>query len=88
MSKKDEKIIILTVEEVEILTRCAANEFCRLIMEQGPVDLTRQIEVLMYDLAKRIAQVKTTKISNDYNNALNKVVEEFQKQAEKGHEAE
>lgn len=82
MSKKDEKIITLTVEEAEILTRCAAHEFYRLIMEQGPVDLTRQVEVLMYDLAKRIAQAKYSKIGEDYNKALNRVVDEFQKQEE------
>ena len=50
--------IELTIEETEILTRCAAHEFCRLIMEQGPVDLTRQVEVLMYDLVKRIEQAE------------------------------
>lgn len=82
MSKKDDKIIILSVEEAEILTRCAANEFYRLIMEHGPVDLTRQVEVLMYDLAKQIAQAKYSKIGEDYSKALNKLVEEFQKQAE------
>lgn len=82
MSKKDEKIIILTVEEAEILTRCAANEFYRLIMEQGPVDLIRQVEVLMYDLAKRIAQVETAKVNADYNKALNKAIESLQKQEE------
>lgn len=82
MSKKDEKIIILSVEEAEILTRCAAHEFYRLIMEQGPVDLTRQVEVLMYDLANRIAQVKTAKVDDDYNKALNKAIESLQKQEE------
>lgn len=82
MSKKDEKIIILTVEEAEILTRCAANEFYRLVMEQGSVDLTRQVEVLMYDLAKRIAQAKYSKIGEDYNKALNRVADEFQNQEE------
>ena len=75
-------LVWLTVEEAEILTRCAANEFYRLIMEQGPVDLTRQVEVLMYDLANRIAQVETTKVSNDYNNALNKAIEALQDQEE------
>ena len=74
--------IELTIKEAEILTRCAANEFYRLIMEHGPIDLIREVEVLMYDLTKRIAQAKTTKIEEDYNKALNKMVEEFQKQEE------
>lgn len=64
MSKKDEKLIILTVEEAEILTRCAANEFCRLVMERGPVDLTRQVEVLMYSLVKRIKQAEKCDVEN------------------------
>lgn len=55
---KEEPKVILTVEEAEILTRCAANEFYRLIMERGPVDLARQVEVLMYDLVKRIKQAE------------------------------
>lgn len=50
--------IALTVEEAEILTRCAANEFCRLILEHAPVELARQVEVLMYDLVKRIEQAE------------------------------
>lgn len=50
--------VVLTVEEAEILTRCAANEFCRLILEHAPVDLARQVEVLMYDLVKRIKQAE------------------------------
>lgn len=50
--------VVLTVEEAEILTRCAANEFCRLILEHAPVDLARQVEVLMYDLVKRIEQAE------------------------------
>lgn len=50
--------IALTVEEAGILTRCAANEFCRLIMEHAPVDLARQVEVLMYDLVKRIKEAE------------------------------
>ena len=50
--------IALTVDEAGILTRCAANEFCRLILEHGPVDLAREVEVLMYDLAKRIEQAE------------------------------
>ena len=74
--------IELTIEETEILTRCAAHEFCRLIMEQGPVDLIRQVEVLMYDLTKRIAQAKYSKICDNYSKALNKVVKKFQKQEE------
>lgn len=74
--------IELTIEEAEILTQCAAHEFYRLIMEQGPVDLIRQIEVLMYDLAKRIAQVETAKVNADYNKALNKAIESLQKQEE------
>ena len=50
--------VVLTVEEAEILTRCAANEFYRLIMEHGPIDLIREVEVLMYDLVKRIEQAE------------------------------
>lgn len=50
--------IVLTVEEAEILTRCAANEFCRLILEHAPVDLARQVEILMYDLVRRIEQAE------------------------------
>ena len=76
------EVIILTVEEAGILVRCAANEFCRLIMEHAPIDSAREVEALMYDLVKRIGQVEATKICDDYNKALNKVAEEFQKQEE------
>lgn len=50
--------IALTIDEAEILTRCAANEFCRLVLEHAPVELARQVEVLMYDLVKRIEQAE------------------------------
>ena len=50
--------VVLTTEEAEILIRCAANEFCRLILEHAPVELARQVEVLMYDLVRRIEQAE------------------------------
>lgn len=56
-----EPLVWLTIEEAEILTRCAANEFYRLVMEHGPVDQTRQVEALMYDLVKRIDQATRSK---------------------------
>ena len=59
ISQEDiEGVVCLSVEEAEILTRCAANEFCRLILEHAPVELARQVEVLMYDLVKRIEQAE------------------------------
>ena len=54
------KEVRLTVEEAGILVRCAANEFCRLIMEHAPIDSAREVEVLMYDLVKRIGQAEAT----------------------------
>ena len=64
--EKDKKShhVVLTLEEAEILTRCAANEFCRLVMEHAPVDLVRQVEVVMYDLVKRIGQAEKENESN------------------------
>ena len=63
-------LVWLTTEEAGILTRCAANEFYRLIMERGPVDLTRQVEALMYDLVKRIKQAEVTTPKSDEINEL------------------
>lgn len=50
--------VFLTVEEAGILVRCAANEFCRLIMEHAPIDSAREVEALMYDLVKRIKKAE------------------------------
>lgn len=65
--------IELTIKEAKILLECA---YC--------VDAYTftNCKKLFNCLERRIEQAEATKICNDYNKDLNKVVEEFQKQEE------
>ena len=73
--------IELTVKEAkEIATLCGEAEFYAIQGEN--VKAKRHVGKARDLLVERIKQAEATKICNDYNKALNKVAEEFQKQEE------
>lgn len=78
-----EDCVMLTIEEAKEIIGTYIGTNCEIVKQHGIPELKIKNPNWLIHLLERIEQAEVAKIGEDYNKALNKVVEEFQKQAEK-----
>ena len=77
-------LVCLTIEEAKELATKLKNNADFFFLQTGEFDY--DTDELWQCLTDKIEQAEIFQIGEDYNKALNRVAEEFQKQAEKGNE--